>query len=162
MSLSPDHLRQLVVRPALVQLDLWSRAAENLVMGTAAQESGMRYLKQLGGPAIGLWQMEPATYNDIWERWLSKNPAIEERVLQLVSFKNAIKSRTPAVTEMYGNLPYAAAMCRIFYRRIPAPLPAADDVEGLADYWKQHYNSILGAGKPEQFVRNYQSTLTVA
>lgn len=51
-----------IVRPALVTIDLYSDAAENLVMGTAAQESHLDYVKQSGnGPALSLFQMEPAT-----------------------------------------------------------------------------------------------------
>ena len=60
--LNVRDLRVEVIRPALRALDLWSPAAEDLVLGTAAQESGLAYLRQIGGgPALGLWQIEPAT-----------------------------------------------------------------------------------------------------
>lgn len=53
-----------VVRPVLRVMSAWSQPAEDLVMGTAAQESRLTYLRQLGGgPALGLWQMEPATHD---------------------------------------------------------------------------------------------------
>jgi hypothetical protein len=38
------------------------------------------------------------------------------------------------------------------YIRAPAPLPGQDDLQGLANYWKQHYNTPLGAGTPEEFL----------
>ena len=50
---------------------MYSPVAENLIMGTAAQESGFTYIKQLGGgPALGMFQVEPATAEDILFRYL--------------------------------------------------------------------------------------------
>ena len=59
------------------------------------------------------------------------------------------------VTELAGNLYYATAMARIHYLRRPERLPSAMDVEGLAQYWKDHYNTYLGAGTPEKAVKMY-------
>jgi hypothetical protein len=53
---------------------------------------------------------------------------------------------------MQVNDRYAAAMCRIRYLRVPAPLPAPDDIQAMANYWKEHYNTPLGAGTPEEFL----------
>ena len=47
-------------------------------------------------------------------------------------------------------------MTGIFYLRARGALPPADDVEGMAKYWKRNYNTFLGKGKPEEFVRNYR------
>lgn len=63
--IDPRQLRDLIVRPVPEQLDLYSPAAEQLVMGTAAQESRLVYIRQhLGedkhGRGRGLWQIEPA------------------------------------------------------------------------------------------------------
>jgi hypothetical protein len=54
---------------------------------------------------------------------------------------------------MHGNLYYATIMCRIHYFRKPGTIPSS--VEGKAHYWKQHYNTVEGKGKPEEFVANY-------
>ena len=51
-------------------------------------------------------------------------------------------------------------MARIHYLRVPEALPAADDVVGLAAYWKRYYNTELGAGTVEKFVESYQRILT--
>ena len=43
--------------------------------GTAAVESRMgTYLRQIGGPALGIWQVEPATHLDCWDNWLDYRP----------------------------------------------------------------------------------------
>ena len=49
--LSSIHLLDRVIAPALEKIGLWSRSAEELVLGTAIIESGLTYLKQHGdGP----------------------------------------------------------------------------------------------------------------
>lgn len=144
------HLRDQVIRPVLVTLGLWSEAAEDLVLGTAAQESGLRFLRQLGGgPALGLYQMEPATHDDIWENFLRFRTGLAAAVAMF---------RSPSVPDrlqLTGNLLYATAMCRIHYYRVPAPLPSQGDVAGYAAYWKAHYNTAAGAGTEAEFARNY-------
>ena len=53
--LSVTHLQDWVIAPALNKLNLWSRSAEELVLGTAIVESGLTWLRQWGdGPALGL------------------------------------------------------------------------------------------------------------
>lgn len=152
MGIDPTQLRLLVVRPALVAIGLWSRAAENLVMGTAAQESGLRYLHQTGkGPAVGLFQVEPATYADLWKTVIQAKPKLAEKLRKLAGVSEGI----PDVNLMAGNLYFAAAMCRVFYLRVKAPLPDDGDVAGLAAYWKRYYNTEAGAGTVAQFTHNF-------
>jgi hypothetical protein len=141
-----EQLRELVVRPALHHIELWSPAAENLVLGTALVESKGEYLHQVKGPALGLWQMEPATHDDIWANYLRYNATIREHVKELQS----PASITEGALELIGNLYYGAAMCRIHYRRSPYPLPAANDAEGMARLWKNAYNTARGAGTVEK------------
>ena len=51
MGLNVDHFRNGVVLPTLEALGLWSDAAEELVIGTAATESLLYHLRQ--HPAVG-------------------------------------------------------------------------------------------------------------
>lgn len=151
--LNPVQLLELAVRPALAIMGpaYSTPAAEQLVMGTAAQESGLVYLKQLGkGPALGLFQMEPPTFHDLLKR-LDEH---RDRSLYgaVISFM-AGPSTSPM--EMCWNLRLAAAMCRLKYRDDPHPLPQAGDVHGMAVTWKRCYNSHLGAGKVEDFERSW-------
>lgn len=151
MGLNAAQLRSFVVRPALQQIGKWSLAAENLVMGTAAQESRLTWLHQITGPAVGLWQIEPATYRDIWGNWLPHRAGLRD---DLRIMAGAIE--TPDVNIMHGNLFFAAAMCRVYYLRIPEKLPDADDVPGMAAYWKRYYNTHLGRGTVAQFISSYK------
>jgi hypothetical protein len=134
-----QHLKYEVVEPALVAIGLECAAALSLVTGTALAESGAEYLKQIGtGPALGLWQMEPATEQDIWSNFLAYQHDLASKVRGLLTGG----ATTP---QLIGNLPYAAAMCRIKYLRAPDALPAAKDAAGMAAYHKTIYNTAQGA-----------------
>ena len=144
-----DQLRRLIIRPALEAIHLHSEAAEELVLGTALQESALRYLQQLGnGPALGLWQMEPATHDDIHANFLKYKPDIAGRVNSLAV--------VPSAMTMTGNLWYAAAMCRIHYYRAPEALPEAGQLNAQAALWKKRYNTELGKGTAAEYVANWR------
>jgi hypothetical protein len=147
--LNPQQLRLFVIRPAIKHIGLWSLSAENLVLGTAITESSLSELDQGGdlspGPAFGLWQMERATYVDIWENFLVYQLELSKLVRGLTPWQAAI----PPIEELYGNLFFASAMARVHYRRVAAPLPKSDDYLEMAKYWKQHYNTPKGKGSAD-------------
>lgn len=154
MSIKASHLRDHVIKPTLDHLNMWSQSAENLLLGIAAQESHMgTFLKQLGsGPALGIYQMEPATEKDIWDNFLKYRPSLMVRVVDLApSVLNAVGS------SLIMSLSYATAMARIHLYRDSEPLPNAYDVQGMAAYWKRVYNTHLGAGTEEEFIANYSN-----
>jgi hypothetical protein len=162
------QLREEVVRPLLRYLEMWSQEAENLVIGTALVESVVgeeMALKQLGrGPALGIFQMEPMTHDDIWDNWLMRRPDAAQRVRYLAGTGQWLTGNRPNLPdtpvnarELVGNLNYAAAMCRIHYRRIAAPLPPAGNVEALGQYYKRYYNTYLGKGSVEEYVKRYKA-----
>ena len=79
-----SQAQSLVIRPALEKLSLRSLSAEELVLGTAIVESGLTYLKQHGdGPALGLWQVEPATHDDLYTNFLNYRPELGSKLMQL-------------------------------------------------------------------------------
>ncbi|HAS6480579.1 TPA: hypothetical protein GRR64_23770 [Vibrio parahaemolyticus] len=150
------QLTTLVVRPTLKQLGLYSRSAEQLIVGTIYQESRAKYLKQLGtGPALGVIQMEPATYQDIWNNYLAYKRNLANQITELASMASLDEDMRPDVSQLVTNLSFAVAMCRAHYLRQKPALPAADDIEGLAQYWKDHYNTHLGAGTVDEFKENF-------
>lgn len=152
--LNVQQFRLNVVRPVLQDIGAHSQAAENLVLGTALQESNLHYLRQLGdGPARGLYQMEPATHDDIWDNYLTFRAELRGRVS---SFLVDGRERTE---QLVWNLAYATAMCRIHYMRVPHPLPAATDIPGLAAYWKQHYNTPQGKGTVAEFAEKFDKAV---
>lgn len=141
-----------MVKQILEHIGLYSPSAEELLLLTAATESiSGHYFYQLNnGPAKGIFQMEPATEQDCWDNFLSyrTNELYYSRIRDLY-----IISLGP--DNLIYNLAYQIAMARIRYYRVPAPLPTQDDIQGLAQYWKDHYNTYLGAGIPEKAIEAY-------
>lgn len=145
--ISRTHLARYVVRPALEAIDAWSPVAEDMVTATALYESKARYLKQIGGgPACGLWQIEPATGNDIRANWLLYRQTKRDQIRGLMTLENF-------EDQLVTNMMLGAALCRIQYLRSPIPLPTDPDEAGVL--YKTAYNTALGAGSAADFARVY-------
>lgn len=158
----PLHLVQIIIEPTLRQLSkdtsLNTANAERLVALTAFVESdGGKYLTQMGGgPALGIYQMEKNTHDDIWRNFLFYRTELADRVRSLSIDGDKSSTHFPHATEMRGNLFYATAMCRVHYYRKRQPLPNPDDpdrLRSLAQYWKDHYNTSKGKGTVEGAIR---------
>jgi hypothetical protein len=149
--IDPFQLKTEIIEPVLKSLRLNSTAAVQLILGTAAVESDMgKYIRQKGGgPALGIYQMEPFTHNDIWRNFLAYKHYLSGTVKKV-----HIESLTS--NDLIGNLWYSTAMCRVHYFRSKTALPEANDLKGLANMWKEVYNTKLGKGTPEKFIAKYQ------
>lgn len=148
------QLRELVIQPALNGLGLYSKEAEEMLISICAQETqdGF-YLKQtVGGKdaALGIFQMQPETHESLWENILSTNKDLKVKLMQLTGY--LIR---PKPDVMIYNLLYAAAMARIFWVRIEAPMPSVDDIEGRWNLYKKYWNTPKGKATYEEFVANY-------
>lgn len=127
------------------------------MMGTCAHESkGGTYLKQENGPALGAWQMEPATHDDIWKNYLPNQGQLTSR---LANFCIVGASERPKAEYMIYHLTYACAMARIHYHRRNMLVPKT--LEEQAQFWKEYYNTPKGEGKPEQYIADYNAFIGV-
>lgn len=152
MSIFSVDIAKYVIRPTLKMCDLYSVAAEQLLLGTAAVESDMgTYLHQKGGPALGIYQMEPDTHNDIYLNYLNFRPELKKAILLACEY-----SDRPSHSALMNNLAYATVMARVKYMRVLQKLPDNNDVEGLADYWKAYYNTSKGKGASSHFELAYK------
>jgi len=150
--LEQGQMRQLI-RETLQKFEHYSESAEELLMLTAAQESLLGYyIEQVKGPAIGIFQMEIATYDDIYKNYLAYNH------LTCMYLHNASQSVACMVNAdtMRFNLKYAICMARIHYLRVEEPLPKAWDWRGLAEYYKRYYNTYKGSATVEEAIDNYK------
>lgn len=151
------QLKTLVVEPTLKAIDLFSEEIVTLIMATIAQESrGGYYLAQLNGPALGIVQMEPATYNDLWDRYLVRFPLLMKKVLKCIN-----SDTKPPIESMIYNIQLSIIMARILYLdRVPASTNLPDDDDDLDGYWhvyKKYYNTEAGKAKIYDFVNNYRN-----
>ncbi|MCB0078826.1 MAG: hypothetical protein KDD73_15550 [Anaerolineales bacterium] len=155
-----SQYRRFLIRPTLDALGLWSQAAENLLIGTAAHESnGFQAIHQYGkGPALSMYQIEPATHNDLWEHsiggYARRNAGGMAMLLDWLP-RMFPRGQAPDAMLLLTDLRYATAICRLLYWRVPRALPAPDDLGGLAGYWKEHYNTVHGAGHESEWLDAY-------
>lgn len=119
-------------------------------MGTAMQESHLTYLRQVGGgPAMGVFQMEPNTHDDLWDNFIDYQPQLR-RVMRHTFGTLAHCTCDRMISDML----YAAVMARLQYYRRPEPLPD-EDLGEISAYWKQWYNTPGGHGTRPQFNQNW-------
>ena len=156
MSLDVNQFKELIVVPVLRNLDLYSESAVNLIIGTAIIESDLKYLKQLhDGPAVSIMQIEPTTYHDIITRVVDKY----SNLLNKIKVSCFVDSIPFDANWLIGNLNAAVAFARLKYYLDPEPLPKADDIQGLAEYYKRVYNTPNGSTAIEDAITIFKSVI---
>ncbi len=156
LKMKKELLVKYTIRPALEYMCLYSEAAENLLLGTAAQESNMGdHVRQLkGGPAIGIYQIEPNTYKDvIYNYAIYRDPILKK--IQAMQVGQTLNDH------LRSSLFYQTIIARLIYQRVLEKLPDKDDIKELARYWKQYYNTIKGRGTVEEFIKNYATYASI-
>ena len=138
---------RVMVKETLKPLGMYSEEVEELLMMTMAAESHLgEYLEQVGGPASGLYQMEPKTAQDIHNNYLHYR---EETANKVYSFM------TMMGTDLKYNLQYQTIMARLHYMRVPKEIPPKEDVEGLAEYYKTYWNTYKGKATVDGAIEKY-------
>ena len=136
-----------IIAYTLDKLDMDSDAARELIFATGKAESGYRALEQMGGPAVGFFQVEPATIQDVWDNYVFYRPQIKLDLYAL-----GLDDSNMELSVM-GSIILQAAFARLQYRRVKDPLPSVGDLEAQGKYWKQFYNTELGRGTIEHFLK---------
>tara|TARA_R110002020_G_scaffold73405_1_gene188066 strand:+ start:312 stop:761 length:450 start_codon:yes stop_codon:yes gene_type:complete len=136
-----------IIEWGLKEMGLHSKDAVDLVYKTGNAETGYRHLKQMGGgPAIGFWQVEPATLIDIMDNYVKYRPKLEKRLISLGFDRRDMEVR------VMSNIALQAVFCRLKYKRDKYALPKSSDLEAQAKYWKRVYNTHLGKGTITHFM----------
>ena len=109
----------------------------------AAHESGeFLYVKQIKGPALSFFQIEPATYQD---------------VCKYAQTKGYLLNELPCPEQrLIFNGEFAAALGRIFFLRFKESLPDHNDINGLAQYAKKYWNTRLGTATPAMYAKAWR------
>jgi hypothetical protein len=130
----------------LKELGMYSPEASEMVYKTGLAETGYRHLEQIKGPAIGFFQVEPATMRDTWDNYIAYRQDLKNKLWALGY------DESNDVQRVMGSIILQVVFCRLKYRRSPKALPKCGDLEGQAKYWKSIYNSELGKGTVEHFM----------
>ena len=121
----------------------------NIISEVACVESNCGdYIKQINGPACGIFQIEPNTAKDILNNFLAFRTQYKNKVMLTY-----INSMSLEENLMY-NLAFSVAMCRVFFLRISESIPST--VEKRAEYWKKYYNTVYGKGTVEDYIRKVE------
>lgn len=150
--MNPQQLHDYIIKPTLEYIggNYNSIEARFLLLCTAAIESDCGYyIKQVNGPALGPWQMEPKTENDIYEH----SDALQRIEFTRLIDNLTIKSGRYLDDEDLVHSPmYACAMARLKYSMTPEPLPeytgdANIDLRAFYDYYAKFYHGVDKDGK---------------
>lgn len=151
MIFSSQDLRQLIIADTLHYLNDWSQSAENLLLGTAIQESGLGFCLK-AGRRLGLYQISPSAHRAVWDHYLVKLP---ERASQVRGLAGQHSFTTNPHHELITNLRYATAIAWCIYLKAGCELSGMEDIERLAEIWHCHFHS-QPSGSIGEFIRNYR------
>lgn len=148
--MNPQQLHDLIIKPTLEYMggNYYSKESAFLILCTAAIESDCGYyIKQINGPALGIWQMEPATHSDVCGNCDAlKSSRFKKHIEKLAIKKSPLNfDKNLTLSPMY-----ACAMARLKYSMDPNPLPKLTgdnnaDSRAFFSYYKRVYNTELGA-----------------
>lgn len=150
------QFREFIVAPALNAIQIRSKEFIELLVFTCAVESaGGTYVKQVQGPALGIFQMEPNSFTDLWVNYVIRKPEI----CNALSLNLGVH-RMPQPDEMISNLLLAAALCGLFYQRFKVdPKDMTEDT--LWTLYKTHYNTDAGKAERDPSIKAYRKFIKV-
>ncbi|MFL0796743.1 MAG: hypothetical protein K6L73_04560 [Cellvibrionaceae bacterium] len=161
MGICVTELRKLVVKPTLEFLDAYSEAAEDLIVGTAAQESELGFHLNIGptdanqqDTGYGIYRITAEEHQHVWDTYLVNHPQLASDIRGLASQHEFLKK--PHL-ELATNLSYATAIAWAIYQSNGASAPAHEDVTSMAQTWFDHFhhNPTIN-GSPETFAESYR------
>lgn len=118
--------------------------ARMLLLATIAVESDMGlYNRQIKGPAVSPFQLEPTTIYSTamnWDAWPKMIGIVKN-----LSMLHMIDTKDRLVTECEVNSRLACLIARGKYAMDPERIPGFDDKYGLFCYYKRIYNTEAGA-----------------
>ncbi|WP_419835670.1 hypothetical protein [Endozoicomonas atrinae] len=158
MGICAKELRHYVVRPALKHLGMWSPTAENLLLGTAARESGLGFhLKLANHQALGIYQISPRMHRKIWDLFLAPNPDLSSKVRGLASQREFLSHPHH---ELATNLVYATAIAWLIYHRSGIKIEKIDqgDITAMGKLWQKQFHS-RNPGTIQSFCESYQKMI---
>lgn len=155
MTIQADQLRTLIREVLEILAEdsqiptLYSEDAVELLMLTAAQESLCgTFIKQVNGPALGIFQIEPSSYLDLY-KWMARRPNLHKAVMKFRAKRISVRNN------LIGNIPFQIVVARAFYYRKPGKLPVHTDLNEMAAYYKQYFNTHLGDATVEGAKEKY-------
>ena len=145
----PHELAWLISHVCIQLFGDIERAELEQILGIAAVESGLIHRRQIGGgPARGLWQMEPGSAKSLFDNSLVHNTIRHRKLMRLWLNLDIPHDWSPSLEDLAWHLEhndrFACAMARLYLTQFPEPLPKT--LEDQAATWKAQYNTRRGKG----------------
>ena len=143
--INPTQLRDLITRTLKQIPSGYSNDAVELLMMIAAHESRLgTYIKQVNGPALGIFQMEPATHDDVWANGDS-----------CISNASLLGYDLECSETLEYDLQYQILMARQRLFMKPEALPDSKDKHAMGHYCKKHWNTVHGRAEASDYMHDY-------
>ena len=134
-----------IAKQVCEDLDMYSEDVVDLIIATGNAETGFRHLEQMGnGPALGFFQIEKNTIDDVLKNYARYRPAVMNVLLEY-----GLRQGDEHFSVM-SNIALQVAFCRLCYRRVPDPIP--NNLKDMAKLWKKSYNTEGGKGTIKHFL----------
>lgn len=152
-----QQVLDVVIKPTLIEMQKVGNYntinARMLLLATHAIESDLGlYNRQIKGPAVSPFQLEPSTIIDTARNW-DKYPQMTEVVRKL---SNIYDYGVTLVEECETNQRLACLIARGKYAMDSKRLPSFDDKRGLYDYYKRVYNTGEGASNWSKWCESWK------
>jgi hypothetical protein len=145
------QFRTDIVTPTLDALQIRGKEFIELLVFTCAVESaGGTYVKQNKGTALGIYQLEPSTFTDLWHNYILRKPD----VVNLLSL-NLSLHRVPDPIQLITDLSLATVCCVLFYKWKKVQINSIDE-NHLWEIYKEFYNTPLGKSEKEPSLKAYR------
>lgn len=132
----------------------YSENAVDLLMMIACHESLCgRYTKQVNGPALGVYQMEPFTHDDLYENFILQRQKLHFAVGKFLPSTHSLINEKSYAELLQTDVRYATVLARVFFMRFKDPIPDSD--LGRAEYAKKFWNTELGKATVSQYLNDY-------
>lgn len=159
--MNAQQLHDYIIKPTLEHMDSLggnynTKEARFLLLGTAAIESNCgEFIKQINGPALGIWQMEPRTYDAIWQNCDAVKKSDFSSLITNLRYLRYIKYY---YDQLMLSPMYSCAMARLKYAMDTQALPKLTSDKDFINtvfykYYKRVYNTELGKSTFEKWVR---------
>lgn len=155
MGINASDLRELIIKPYLQALGEHSVVAENLLLGTAAQESSLGlhcYCAHTKG--LELYRITAEKHLELWDTYQVQFPELASQQRGSASQQQFLRNPHG---ELMSNLTYATGIAWMIYRRSLIDVSKPLEAFSLAQLWTNHFdNGTRCLRNPDDFVQTYR------
>ena len=158
MGIAVRELRELIIKPCLQVFNEDSETAENLLLGTAAQESLLGqhcFCQKTNG--LGIYRITAEKHRELWDQYLVQFPELASLQRGMASQQQFLKNPH---NELITNLGYSTGMAWMIYRRAGIDFQKPLEFTSLAALWAAHFDNGTGATRhADDFVQTYRNLI---